>query len=1054
MTGSVTPISSQAKVLAAGALLALAACSRSSTADGSTADLFIESCSLACTNGTGGASVFCGVVNVTENQEISILFSRPIMPSSVSSATLQVIDVGNGTAPEGLRFVDPLDPRRVVFRPSITFANGGVEFSFKRNRSYEIRIPGAAQGDPGPFITSLGGRPNQSRLVCSVFTSEGVADIVPGNPSVTVQVDVVTSFDAMGNPLTTARETIGSNLATAVENVSRNSGVYFNFNELMFLPTLANNVTNESPFIRVELDTDSDLATAGGDRIEIPGSYEFFVDQFSLTTSLEFTPFGFIPSAGSDPFNPNILVVRIPTQVTDIAQPPNPVTSQTGGGILVAIPEILTFPSVTLPDDDGENFDNPAGGTGSLEDAASSGSAWGNGRLSAGLTGGSGRHGALRIPANETVTLNTDSQTFPLTVVAQIDVIGNGSGAAYPNSLTVTDGVFEFSTIDIAPQGRLVLTGSNPARLLCRGRCVIAPGGLIDASGSTGTPHDSATPAGQGPLLGGPNGADGGQGGDKIDNGMFASILGTNGTAIANPGAVRAGRPGGNIGREPLGIGAGNGGMEFPATVINNASVGPANNGDTAWNIDVDPLGEFAGDICIVYQIGSSGGGGGYVFNGGDATLIPLGDLLTAGPPGMPTQPPPATGGNTATLGLAPADINNTGYTTRILRWQDGDLRGGASGGGGGNHTAGIVSEIINVTPTNCFNGFLVTLQRYLDHSGSGGGGGGGALEILPGRDADIDGTIDATGGEGGSALSSAATNGSFAMPGGGGSGGAVRIRSPFVDLGPTAMIRIGGGPGGDAPWSMDMTGMRTTGGDGSVGLVRIEDGSGTLDFNTVVNRVVPFDLGNPMASLEYLSVAPSFVDAASIGQQRPDSITGSTGCWMLPAGNFLQLLFQEDTGTGVDDMGWTMDLVLDDGMGGTTLRPFRGTDAGNPVDFEQTYGSLLGYDLMAGEMAAPIVVRFQGGRSRQTTLSNPCNVNANDPFGDIQPGSLTPWVAHPADLNQVLDPSGAPFASNMVRYCILFDLTDDGAMDRPGQILIDEQILGVTNLRIVANPD
>ncbi|MGK0480460.1 MAG: hypothetical protein ACJAQ3_000423, partial [Planctomycetota bacterium] len=86
------------------AAAALAGCSGSASSEFS-GDLFIDSCSLACTDGSGGDQVFCSIVDVTENQEISILFSEPIDPSSVNASSLQVIDVNNGTTPDGLRFV-------------------------------------------------------------------------------------------------------------------------------------------------------------------------------------------------------------------------------------------------------------------------------------------------------------------------------------------------------------------------------------------------------------------------------------------------------------------------------------------------------------------------------------------------------------------------------------------------------------------------------------------------------------------------------------------------------------------------------------------------------------------------------------------------------------------------------------------------------------------------------------------------------------------------------------------------------------------------------------
>ena len=144
-------------------LALLAGCGSGSGGSGSTGSLFIQTCSLNCSVGTGGDQVFCIVRNVTENGEVSVTFSDPIDPTSLTPSTFQVTDVGNGTAPDGLRFLDPLDPRRVIFRPAITFVGGSVAFSLQQNRSYEIRVPGVQQGDSGPFIRSVSGSPKPAR---------------------------------------------------------------------------------------------------------------------------------------------------------------------------------------------------------------------------------------------------------------------------------------------------------------------------------------------------------------------------------------------------------------------------------------------------------------------------------------------------------------------------------------------------------------------------------------------------------------------------------------------------------------------------------------------------------------------------------------------------------------------------------------------------------------------------------------------------------------------------------------------------------------------------
>ena len=114
-------------------------------------------------------------------------------------------------------------------------------------------------------------------------------------------------------------------------------------------------------------------------------------------------------------------------------------------------------------------------------------------------------------------------------------------------------------------------------------------------------------------------------------------------------------------------------------------------------------------------------------------------------------------------------------------------------------------------------------------------------------------------------------------------------------------------------------------------------------------------------------------------------------------------------------------------------------------MSFESQFGKLLGYDLPVGESAAPLVVRFQGARFESGV--DLCGVDLNDPFGDLIPGSLTPWVDHPVLLNT--------FATgpNAIRFAIVFDGTvDTGTGDTPGDVLTS--IKGVTGVAVRVEPD
>lgn len=1052
----------------------LAACSGSSSGPNS-GDLVVQSCSLGCTSGAGGQFVSCAVGNITENQEISVLFSEPVDPASLNTTSFQITDADNGTAPEGLRFVDPLDPRRVVFRPALTFEVAGVSFSFERNRDYEVLIPGEAQGDVGPFIRSIAGRPNQSRLSCEISTTEGLADLRPGNPGVQVFADAFDEVDPVtGEGIGTAvsRVQLSATRGDAPVGIAADSNIYFEFNELMFLPTVAINgsggAPGVSPFITVEVDNDDNLATAGSDRVTIPGSYEVSVDQVAQTTTLVFTPAVGLPSSGVAPLN--ILVVSIPTQVTDIAG--NPVTALTGGGFKLGVPENIFFAAQELPTPGGDPFDD----TGFLQDEAT-GAVVTGGRLEIGLSGGSGRHGELVIPDGETVVLSTDSQIFPLAAGLQIDVVGNPDlGGAYPTSETVTDGVFEFSKLIMGSGSRLEIGGAVPARILVRGECDIAQGAVIDIAGeSAPATHSSLTPMNSVAPAPGPGGGAGGIGADRADaTGLLANQLAG---AIENPGAVRDGEAGGPIGGAAgaVGAGGGGGGAAYPFNLptngsgVINASYG--DNGDggafdgTAYTIAPDVITGGLVDSCIQLMSASPGAGGALATAGGPATgnavVEPTADWPTEDNLGNPIGPIPnagpvaAAGDNSALMLPAPDPSGHTEtYGARFLDPRDGNLVGGGGGGGGGNHTFGTLSDGGVPNPvtmaSQCegapFPGTPVTITRWLDHSAASGGAGGGAIEITAGDIVRVRGSILAFGGDGGSALATTQLTelGRFAAPGGGGAGGGVRIQGRDVEFsapGSGSNVDISGGAAGLAPWSNITSGVQQLrGGVGSTGLMRVADNSGTITLGGVAERVTP---SGPNNSIDFLSVEPGGFDANEVGTSRPYTLSGATSCWFKPTGTFFSLTFNEENVT--NGLAWNMDVVFADG----STRPYREL-AGGPASWEDDFGNTLG-GLPGVAQGSPIVVRFQGGRS--SALADPCNVDPNDENSGIEPGSLTPWVQHPEELLTVTDAFGQTFSFNMIRYCVIFDRTVDG-LDTPGTTLTNLNVVGVDNVRITVQPE
>jgi hypothetical protein len=1053
-------------------LLPLAGCSPSSSnsaVDDFNGDLYVVSCSLGCTNGVGGEQVFCSIVNTFQNQELAVLFSEPIELFSVNTSSFRVVNVNNGTSPSGQFFLDPINPKRLVFRPSLSFdQNGNPIFGFEANTTYQITIPGVSQGDNPPYVTSITGRLNQSRMQCTILTSEGIIDPVPGLPTVQMFVDQVT-YDGNGDP-------DGFNLGVEVLkdpeviDVFRSTAIDFLFNDIMNVATLLNPATGQSPFILIETDTDGSLATLG-DREPVAGTFTFSVDQEKLQTHLNFVSLEPFPSGGSDALSPRRTAITITSSVQDLVS--NPILPENGGGTTGFVPELAQFAEVTLPADGGEGFVN-----GDNEDARRSGAFWGSGRLAPGLTGGAGQLGDLLVLSGSAVVLNTDSQTFPLTMadgvpIAHVaNILGNpdptGGGDPgqvddaddFPTSATITDGGFSFSALNMAAGGALRLEGVNSGRLWSRGEGIIEAGATLDMSGVTPSPTDSMTDINpetdKGFVTNAANGADGGHGADRFDLGDNTLMVGLGGEsdALDNAGADPDGRDGGGVGRSggPGSKAEGIGGLHNPARYPTiNLESEPTNNNNHGVTFNISTANEFGlnDSQCRAKIVGQSGSGGAYATDGevGHSTST---DPTAQFPSGASNTPPDTPGGDSTALGLAPPDENNVGYVLRKLEWPLGNLRGGSAGGGGANHPFGSwVAGFDGANQNDCIGPSGTSdFVGWHDHSGSQGGYGGGALHFVSGKKLVIDGRIDMRGGNGGSSRNPQVPDpplvhdwGQYSMPGGGGSGGALKLRSLVVDIANSGdRILMDGGDGGSG-----FAG-QTLGGKGGTGLLRIEDQAGLVDRALIADDVSPFDPLDTTNSLAFISVAPGVL--ALVPRNRPDSMSASSSCWMRPSVNFSSLSFttdEDDPDTGDPAlMGWNMNVIWDTG-GGEVLVPFRGANTLFLGSFENEFGKLLGYDLDVGETAAPLVVRFQGARA--TVFDSLCDLDLNDPNAGIVAGSVTPWVDHPALLNTF---SPAP---NMIRFTVVFDGTvDTPGGDVPGTVL--PNIKGVTGLFIRATPD
>lgn len=523
-------------VAALGGILILGSCDGGVSNAASNGNLYIVSCSLGCSSGvgddpSGGDQVSCSIGNTYQNQEISVLFSEEIDLVSINSASFRVVDASTGTTPQGTFTTDPTDRRRLIFRPALSFdINGNPTFALLPNRTYQVTIGGELQNDPPPYIRSITGRPNQNRLLCSVITSEGIIDPVPGAPSVLIYVDVRTGTDSFGDPILARNQLV--NGSASLTNVWSGSRIRIRFDDIMNLASVINPQTGTSPFISIEVDADGDTST--DDRTAVGGTFgspipsldpgfttnpqfQAFVDVASLETYVVFQPDLDLPSSG-DGALPRLVTITVPAAVVDLVG--NSVTLENGGGLHSFVPEFVEFGEIVIPQVGGEDFALAGPDPSSNEDYRRSSGIWGNGQLTKGDGGGSGRLGELIIGQGETVTLNSDYQIFPLPgrptdLIGNVDssLLGgppNGTLGGVPSQVlvlgqvedptnlgTLTPGPgFEFSRIRIASGGSLRIVGSTPARVYSRGSVDVDAGGIINLSGATPAAHSSQSARG------------------------------------------------------------------------------------------------------------------------------------------------------------------------------------------------------------------------------------------------------------------------------------------------------------------------------------------------------------------------------------------------------------------------------------------------------------------------------------------------------------------------------------------------------------------------------
>lgn len=143
------------------ALLLLAAATLASAHASAGSDFFITQCNLGCGgNASAGEQISCALVEVGSNQQLELTWNQPIDLSSISALSFQVVEVTTGLTQPGLLTLKNANTLR--FTPA---------FGWNSSAPYQIYVPGTAQGDSGPFITSLDGTPNLARLLCTIVPS-------------------------------------------------------------------------------------------------------------------------------------------------------------------------------------------------------------------------------------------------------------------------------------------------------------------------------------------------------------------------------------------------------------------------------------------------------------------------------------------------------------------------------------------------------------------------------------------------------------------------------------------------------------------------------------------------------------------------------------------------------------------------------------------------------------------------------------------------------------------------------------------------------------------
>lgn len=688
--------------------------------------LAITRCNLGCSV-TG-----CSISEIAVNQPLNFDFSKEINPDTVNSNTIKM-RTPTGNEPVGDFLVQG---KSVFFFPEAKVVGEGENaktfFGFESGQTYTLTIPSGH--DSLTKVESMSGDSLDETFVCRLSVSRGIVD-----------------FD--GKPPTASLLIPSSSL----QCVGGNTLILIEFSEIVAAATLlGDSKTAGVTFGLAQFDSQGRCSI---NALPISGTRTVSVSKTTQRTRLLFRPAFQLPGDFC-------VRVNVTDRVRDLSgKRARAVTFEfktcAGGGEEKKIVDDFSNPNKTRDDlrngakwETGNVAPSPLGGGGVLGDF----------NIRFGHDQDDPRSGKDKDADGRTIYYwNTDKSVIP------------GIRTLSGQDITVTNGIYEFTSFELKESEHLRFTGSKLPVIRVAGEMEVAgvlslaaPDVVKAKSSIKGRPPFDGE-AGQPGALGG---GKGGRGGDSPHKTQTKKIEGSDGENVQVP----AGHP--LRGNEP-----GTGGKGAPA------------NPKSGKDADVC-FTAYQASIC--QQGASGGGGGGYVTAGKGGKCI---DNLT----GFNGHPPKACDFGEASVGGAALK----GFDTLFSRSEKSSflfMIGGSGGGGGGAGPHGAFDErpgALRWSP------------------GGGGGGGGGPLHLQIGGDLFVAarGLITVKGADGPDYDYDVSDFWNYA-PGGGGAGGTLLIQiAGLPDL--RGAVVATGGKGGrmrsDPNFDLRLDSLSGDGGDGFV---------------------------------------------------------------------------------------------------------------------------------------------------------------------------------------------------------------------------------------------